>query len=44
MMYDIILYYILFIAAILILVSCSKGTKRNKANKKLEDRVNNLKQ
>ena len=43
MIYDIILYYILFVATILIIVSCIKGTKRNKSNKKLEDRVDNLK-
>ena len=43
MIYDIILYYILFIATILILVSCRRGGKVNKANKKLEDRINNLK-
>ena len=43
MIYDIILYYILFIATILIIVSCAKGTKRNKSNKKLEDRVDNFK-
>ena len=43
MIYDIIMYYILFIAAILIIVSCSIGTKRNKSNKKLEDKMNNLK-
>ena len=42
MIYDIILYYILFIATILIIVSCSIGTKRNKANKKLEDKMNKL--
>ena len=43
MIYDIILYYILFIATAYIIYSCSIGTKRNKSNKKLEDRVNNLK-
>ena len=43
MIYDIIMYYILFIATILILVSCSNGSKVTKANKKLEDRVDNLK-
>ena len=37
------IYDILFIATILIIVSCATGTKRNKSNKKLEDRVDNLK-
>ena len=42
MIYDLILYFILFIASAFILYSCSKGNKVNKANKKLEDRMNNL--
>ena len=43
MIYDIIMYYILFIAAILIVVSCSNGSKVTKANKRLEDKMDNLK-
>tara|TARA_R110000851_G_scaffold1626_1_gene6359 strand:- start:57 stop:188 length:132 start_codon:yes stop_codon:yes gene_type:complete len=43
MIYDIIMYCILFIAAILIVVSCSNGSKVTKANKKLEDKMDNLK-
>ena len=43
MIYEIILYFILFIATAYIIYSCATGTKRNKSNKKLEDRINNLK-
>ena len=43
MIYDIIMYYILFIGAILMVVSCSNGSKVNKDNKKLEDKMNDLK-
>ena len=43
MIYDIILHCILFIATILIVVSCSNGSKVTKANKKLEDKMNDLK-
>lgn len=43
MIFELILYYILFIASALIIYSCSKGGKANKANKKLEDKMNNLK-
>tara|TARA_R110002167_G_scaffold261390_1_gene467950 strand:+ start:331 stop:465 length:135 start_codon:yes stop_codon:yes gene_type:complete len=42
MIYDIILYFILFIATILIIVSCSIGTKRNKSNRELEDKMDKL--
>jgi hypothetical protein len=43
MIYEIIIYFILFIATAYIIVSCAKGTKRNKSNKKLEDRIDNFK-
>ena len=43
MIYDIILHCILFIATILIVVSCYNGSKVTKANKKLEDKMNDLK-
>jgi hypothetical protein len=43
MIYDIILYVILFVFTVLIILSCVKGAERNEANKKLEDKMNNLK-
>jgi len=39
---ELIIYYILLAATILILFSCKTGSKRNKANKRLEDKMNNL--
>lgn len=42
-MYEILAYWIAFGVTAYFIYSCTTGTKRNKSNKKLEDRVDNFK-
>jgi len=43
MIYDIIIFWVLFGVAVWIITSCAIGSKRDESNKKLEDKMNNLK-
>ena len=43
MIYDIIIFWVLFAVSVWIITSFVIGSKKNEANKRLEDKMNNLK-